>query len=227
MVTTSLKEDSFILKGEDSRYESAADAHMRLTRSVVRFENEPVYVLEVAPTLEMHTWDMRTSEKHRHDIKANDKRLDISSIPLGYVNYNGEGYYASRAPARAQKQGVSPISMCYDSMSREKRLGNGTLIQSDFLVEFGKMCRNEYIELPEALDISKNRYSAAFSKTWGVSKTKDGSLFTLYHRMNPVGIFIKSENLFLFQKDELNRVRERSLRNVLAKESGKYNVEAS
>src|SRR5690606_31392271 len=41
-------------------------------------------------------------------LDANDEELDISSIPLGYVNIGRDSIYCSRVPIRRAKQGVSP-----------------------------------------------------------------------------------------------------------------------
>lgn len=219
--------DPNLLVGDETRYDSSADAHMRLTRTVVRFEDKPIYIMEVGPDMRLLTWDMLPAQKFVNGIHSNDKRLDISSVPLGFINYNGEGYYASRSPSRSQKQGVNLQSLFYDSMTNGKS-PYGAINNNDFIVSFGAMCRGEYPELKESVDMASHGKSCAFSKTWGLRKTRDKSIFVLHHKMNPVGIFVNSENLFLFQKDELNAVRDRSLKNVLAsKKIGKYDVETS
>src|SRR5690606_4444906 len=102
----SLSSPDDLLKGKDTRYDTPGDAHMRLVGTLVRFNNQPVLIKKVLQDLECLAWDLRPGSKNMK-FNANDKRLDISSITLGFVNMNGNGIYVVRYPTRSQRQGVA------------------------------------------------------------------------------------------------------------------------
>jgi len=83
---------------------------MRLHQSIVRYKNRPVLVLaatEASTNLCARPLDNIDDDKAAFIINANDEDLDISSVPLGYVNTENDAVFVSRVPVRRQKQGVS------------------------------------------------------------------------------------------------------------------------
>lgn len=92
----------------DPRYPSANDARMRLNNSFCRFEGVPVLLRFPNDGFVAEVFDLKT-EKIIAAVDANDEeRLDIESLPLGYVNYmRHDAGFAVRYPSRQQKQGVS------------------------------------------------------------------------------------------------------------------------
>src|SRR5690606_34654000 len=113
-------------------------------------------------------------------VHVNDPRLDVSSIPLGFINAQGTGIFLSRGPIRAQKQGV-----CFDYLklffldpeaAAEKPISNTSLLTS-----FRKAYDGEFPSLSDSKGL-------AFAKTWGLKPTRDPSLSILHHKRIPVGI---------------------------------------
>lgn len=104
----------FMLKGEDARYDIPGDAQRRLNGTFIKFEGEPVYVLAEGMLL-----TARKSSGLTFVVSANDKRLDISSLPLGFINTQRGAQYVSRWPRRQQIQGIHPDFVVYHDILRK------------------------------------------------------------------------------------------------------------
>ncbi len=83
------------------------DAKMRLENTVVRHNKEPVHIKEVVQPRASYflLLDYLRTGKHGK-ISLRDKALDLSPVPLGNMNHEGEVYYATRTPQRMWKQGL-------------------------------------------------------------------------------------------------------------------------
>lgn len=89
------------------RYLTAADARMRLHNSYCTFDGIPVFVQCPTDSLQVSVINLKTGESIAM-VDANDERLDVESLPLGYVYGMGPVCgFAARLPYRQQKQGVS------------------------------------------------------------------------------------------------------------------------
>lgn len=77
----------------------------RLNGTILRYNGEPVYCRSEGETLELT--DIVTGN-HRFSIEPDDFLLDISSVPLGYMNseHYRSAVYLKRQPFRRYKQGV-------------------------------------------------------------------------------------------------------------------------
>lgn len=216
----SLSSPDDLLKGKETRYDTAGDAHMRLAGTLVRFNNQPVLIKKVVD-LNCLAWDLRPGSKNIM-FHANDKRLDISSIPLGFVNADGNGFYVVRNPARSQRQGVA-LENCpaFDLTSgRSTVLTNSTQV----LLGVSDLLNGIFPTLEEAA----SRPSSGFSRTWGSKKLKDPALRLIFHRNIPVALFVQDESRFIFTKGALTRPRYNGLMNVLSKKGAQgvyYHVE--
>lgn len=89
-------------------YDEQDNISMRLLNSVVRVGKTPVYVID-AGAQEIRYKSLTSGRENTINLKS--PRLDLSPIPLGYVNYRGEIYYLSRMPVRKYKQGLSSESL--------------------------------------------------------------------------------------------------------------------
>lgn len=207
-----------ILTGEHKRYNNANDAWMRLGNTFVQFDGQIFYTLEIESNQEITAHD---PSKGGSIVKfnANDDRLDLTSLKLGFVNRLGDTKptYLSRTPMRQQKQGVDLERLRFFCVDK----GTPTHLSADGQLKSGVM-RLFANEFPRLMDIKS---STAFSKTWAVRTTSDKAIKGVFHRTNPVGVFIESEKLFIFPEGSLTELRRRSLLNVLAKQGkGDFNV---
>lgn len=98
-------------------YENIQDAVMRLEGTIVRLKGMPIrvtslYVAAIDNTEKIILRYCRCfGNEASGECHLDDPTLDVSSPPLGYLNYtNGmpSCLYAVRQPARRQQQGITP-----------------------------------------------------------------------------------------------------------------------
>lgn len=81
------------------------DLQARLDRTFCLYEGRPYYIIVDVPYINLHDIP---SQNFYKTIKSNDPLFDISTIPLGYMQYSPERVvYLSRTPGRIFKQGVN------------------------------------------------------------------------------------------------------------------------
>lgn len=88
------------------RYLTGADARMRLHNSYCQFDGVPVFVKIHSDALSAEIHDLVKAEAIAV-IDPNDERLDVESLPLGYLELGSTAAFAARLPFRQQKQGIS------------------------------------------------------------------------------------------------------------------------
>lgn len=94
----------------EKRFATPADVRMRLNETFVRYKGEYYFA-----TQSPEDQDTKLQLRLVHDkalvcvIDANDPDLDVSSLPLGYVQFRSwnECIFMSRLPYRRQRQAVS------------------------------------------------------------------------------------------------------------------------
>lgn len=131
------------------RYLTGADARMRLHNSYCQFDGIPVFVKIPSDTLVAEIYDL-VKEQCIASIDPNDERLDVESLPLGYLDYGGSAGFASRLPYRQQKQGISSDNT---RVSQERWLLRNRHTHHFGDINWsvaGKMFRNEYREFDHA-----------------------------------------------------------------------------
>lgn len=91
----------------EQRYLSVGDAAMRLNHTIIRdVEGEPLLIYEFPGGEPAFTFRANRMLDGKQGLyNANDRDLDISSIPLGFVSSQGIPIFFSRHPYRRQKQG--------------------------------------------------------------------------------------------------------------------------
>lgn len=209
-----------LLTGEEQRYQNGHDANMRLSRTIVKFEGRPIYVVGLWDGLLLQCKTLIDTVEDVL-IDANDSRLDISSPKLGFYQTSSGTFYAMRCPTRSQRQGVDVARLlCYD-------VSTGLFTRASYdmsvLRAFGKSIFGDFRKISEILD----GQSGAFARTWAIRRTKSKNVWLLYHKTEAVGFFFQREREFKLQSDKVNKVRLNSLYSVLSKQNGEfYNVMA-
>lgn len=107
-----------VKKKTSVRYLTNSDAQMRLHGSVVMFDNIPVFIEQNSDSIKFEVTPLDGVSKVPNTVSANDERLNISSVELGYVNLTSkavtpDAVYVQRIPARKQKQGVTADSLFF------------------------------------------------------------------------------------------------------------------
>ena len=209
----------YLLKGNDSRYPSSHDVALRLNKTVVRWQGQPVFVQGLNEGTQVILWDMHESGQ-TFIVDANDSRLDISSPNLGFFMYGSRAYYVTRRPIRSQRQGLDVERLNYYDIAS----GGWTGFHRDDMVMFGlrKMIMREYPPISAVKDPEIS--SIAISPTWGIRKTSSRKHAMVYHKTELVGIFNPDKSEFYFLPGRRTALRVRSLSGVLTKQNGENYV---
>lgn len=84
--------------GDDFEYASS-----RLRNTVVKFDDNPVYVVEISDS---EVYGTVSNMWGGDEKQVHPKDLDLSPIPLGFVNWGRTAGFLSRMPTRYYKQGL-------------------------------------------------------------------------------------------------------------------------
>jgi hypothetical protein len=190
------------MKGLSIQYETLEEAEMRLSGTLVMYDEEPVYITGVGPAapgdpkpdvfrvyavpLPAAVLDRGENKKEfRRFISSN--KFDLRTIRMGFVNLPDELIYCSRAPAKQYKQGICNATLnCTGVTGRGgKRLSNLVSRQ-----EFVDAIKGRYPSFEKAYhDILEGEQDAcAFSRDFGIvgDIELDGLLY-LYYKTEKVG----------------------------------------
>jgi hypothetical protein len=90
------------------RHEIGKDAYIHKT--IVSYDGSPVWIEEV---MEESYLVSPLSGRNRFEVKKKDRKLDVSSLEVGYLNLHPRAIYLMRSPVRAWKQGISKDSIYF------------------------------------------------------------------------------------------------------------------
>ncbi len=182
-----------------------------LENSIIRYQTLPVFVFGV--TLDEDTRSTATEEVNVHmeslacrDSKdslkllcsAEDPDLDISSPPLGYLNFDHEEgpttYYLERVPVRRWKRGVCASNIsCIDHYKGRVRM-LGSWLHS---VELGntvcgiypsfKGVYNEMVNLFDNTELDGGVYCKAFDRDLALGFIKEVSPLQMIYKARVIG----------------------------------------
>lgn len=174
------------------RYNNSADAHMRLDRSIVKYKDIPVYLEQVSDTIHFTLQPLDGVSKVPATISANSEDLNVASVPLGYVNIDGDVLHLSRVPARQQKQGITPSVLTY---FREG--GENVYIDPDgwpaSFEAIDNTIRGVFPSAQEAYKeiVSGNALGRAFSRNYAFSSTEETpNVIRLRMSLNTIGFLL-------------------------------------
>lgn len=179
---------------------------MRLNDCIIRYDGKPFHVLADGMSIVLHSIANGTPIEK---VLANSSRLDVSSVEVGYVNFQIPKFI-SRAPYRRQKQGIASDNLLY----REHNHNDSDLVRRDwmFTQEFSDMLNGVYPSY-EACMID-SRKTLAFSRSFLIDKFKENT--KLYHNEVLIGIKPRTSPLF--------RLEEHANHSVMAMKLTTYGV---
>jgi len=125
------------------------------------------------------------------DYRSDD--VDISSIPLGYVNHNGKAHYLERHPFRKNAQGASPSNIV--------NAGDYNVFYSDSM---DVLINNNYPSFMDALSkIEEDEVeSIAFSRIFALKRNDlNKRLVEVLLRKRPIG-FVMGKSISLYESPE-------------------------
>ena len=203
--------------GLSIQYESLEEAERRLAGTIVMYDGEPVYihrVVSAAPgdpkpdIFRVYAIPLPTriaaggrvdDEPFRRFISS--RKFDFQTIPMGFMNTDGNLYYCCRLPQRQQKQGV-----CGATLQCNEVIGNrgegyrlGSLLA---MPSFADMIRGAYPSFKATMDMIREpkTFGVAFDRQYALVKDADiDGLVYIYYKHNKVG-FLMDDKITLSSK---------------------------
>lgn len=205
---------------DEFRYDNTNDVNMRLKGTILRYKGRPVYCGGAYDNIHISIEYIDCPDKPEPAsiVHSSDVELDISSAPLGWVNFKDYSLYLMRSARNSQKQGVNPGCLVYfDPQPRGERATNRFRFDHHSeLFSIGLCVAGEYPSFKAAL---KRDQGGAFHMDWAVIKPRvdpTSTVYTLFHKTTAVGVFSKKTGQFMFRRGRLTKTRLASLKEVLA-----------
>lgn len=167
------------------RYLSVPDMCTRLDGCVIRYKGRPVWSSHYGKW-HLSLQDLITGDTVQVDGNTDDD-LDLTSAPIGYVNFPHGCYYISRAPHRKFKQGLttSNCSKFFEGPQEDDCWSIRHIIPS---LSLGSTILNQFPTPQNALnDLRYTRIpSVAFNRRFAFMKDEAG-LIKLRHMTRTIG----------------------------------------
>jgi hypothetical protein len=150
--------------------EDPAYANAKLHDTIVRFEGFPFYVNHIS-----EDGMVRGRKLGQEGQSCHLSSLDLSPIPLGYVNIDRSTTYLMRVPSRQWRQGIRSSNITSIG-------GSHASLFAGSASSFVNLVRNIYPTPNDCLDLINNQevISQAFSRNFAISsinnKGKKGSI---------------------------------------------------
>jgi hypothetical protein len=140
-------------------------ASSRLSETIVRKGNEPVYIYGVSPGMKV---TYQVIDKPGEDPGVCDiDELDLKPVPLGYCNFNKNASYLTRIPMRRDwRQGLRQGNYMSLNGVDARKIPNTAL---------AKVIKGEYPTFKDCLELVKKLNSVAWHRHWAISNA--GGLF--------------------------------------------------
>lgn len=172
------------------RFATAADVRMRLHDTFLRYKNNHYYALHPGPedrTINLILNDIVT-KKPVITIDANDPELDVTSPPLGYVQYPkwNDCVFISRIPFRRQKQGVSHDSVSvYSVWDMRERMHSRDYFHTEFFLSNLSGVFPTYGGVLASINKSKEtKIARAFDRSFCILHNKEKETLLQYNCTN-------------------------------------------
>jgi hypothetical protein len=171
------------------RYDTPADARLRLDNSICLYKGEPVFVSTIREDLTAECIPCRADHTDQTIyVNANSDDLDITPPPMGFVNYRGDALYWFRNTMRQTLQGLSRTNTAFwPQPAVDWNIG---LLQA-----LGKTIKGEYPTVAEIFRRAKvnERYkNGAWSRDFALIFV--GSIPLLAYRASFVGLINLNKN---------------------------------
>lgn len=177
------------------------DLAMRLNKAICFYKGDPVYCeyREGSEDDTIHIKKISAGSKWKPiDYTSDDFCLGFRQ--LGNVNQNGKVYYASRAPGRSQKWGITKPSVLFRYRG-QLTLDNTTTIFNSHA--FGDTLRGVYPTLEYAISYAKSFPAGcdrmcAFHRNFNVDVNKFNKVYIMYQGDRTIGEMDKDNNVVLY-----------------------------
>jgi hypothetical protein len=209
-----------LIKGIE--YETAEEANMRLSNSVVLYDGRPVYISEIRRDEELPKGEICRVIMHELPLTDNNRgerkyissgKFNLAPFKMGFLNLAGKTFYLSRNTARQNRQGLSERTLSVEALTASAQ-GSRLPRFRDLLnnTEFVDMITGKYPSVDEALTLLEQDdiASVAISREYAIVADEElEDLIVLFHKTKKVGFMptkgsFKLSKKFKFLKEELD-----------------------
>lgn len=192
------------------KYDNVDYARERLSNTVVRIKKQVVY-LSHHDGWSYRATDISTRKNQIVDIRKIE--IDIKPIPLGYINFQGSAYYASRRPVRRWKQGLSEDAISFNYVDADGKVLDPHMRGVISSKNLADCVNNIYPTLKEAyLKVYSGKCAGvAFSRVFAISHSSNkNNPCVLLYKGAVVGVVnykgINLDSRYYFLKELLEEV---------------------
>lgn len=189
----------------NEEYGQVSDLEQKLHDTIIRYKGIPYYTLVDGTNLCLRSLD-NANGKIVHSVNYRDPDIDISTVPLGYVNLDPykAAIYIKRLPVRRVKQGINAHNTHVEfALGTTRQIldhygRNGLLYNK----EFENSILGKFPPLPEALNRLRELYQEseietntpiAISRDVGLSMDEQG-IIKVFYQEGYVGWMPPNEN---------------------------------
>lgn len=135
------------------------NANFRLAGTIVRLDNKPVFVHNIFAGMVAELSDL---DNIYENYRVDGNKLDITPVPLGMCNFEGDVSYLTRVPVRRDwRQGLRRENFISDNYPHAGIPPH----------ELAKVIRGEYPTFQEAYEQVKGKAKAvAWSRQWAIKR---------------------------------------------------------
>lgn len=172
-----------------------AHANLRLSNTIVRINNYPVFVIEVREDWTVAVQYLGSGKIAELSDIRNLKGLDISPVPLGFCQNGHTTSYLMRMPRRRTKQGLAE-----DSIATHDGNGNSVRRSNAYSKALDNTITGVYPTLKAALSMinAKGFASVGISRNWAIGNAGD-MIYFMYKYYGKVGIL--KDNRFILDEE--------------------------
>jgi hypothetical protein len=181
----------------------ARDMETRIHGGIAFYRGEPRYV-EVVDRNQVRLSSL-TGAVAPIIVGVADENLDVSSPPLGYINYSGHANYVMRRPERRFKQVVNAQNLICERVMTGTYVGPDQLNNMLFSREGEDMLMGRYPSVKDAIErmtLNKKVISVAISRDIAIARDSFGTT-RVYNKLEQVGYLREGTNTVVIPKHEL------------------------
>lgn len=186
------------------RYENYDDVVARVNRTIIRYQGVPVYSTVHSngrtnePDLSLDLTDFHRDVSF-NKVHSSDEDIDVSAMPLGYVNKATSAVMAVRLPTRRHRQGLCNENLAYIDPRHERTRGIIPAKAQDIVAkDFFRMLNNEYPTGAEAIECLEHRNevsSVAFHRKFAIVRDDIG-VIKLHFFGAPLAVYNEDKGTF-------------------------------
>ena len=193
------------------------DFVQRFDGTVIRFNGVPVYVRVNNPgrtTLSLYKLSgVLPGHLPINEVDGYDERIDVSSCPLGYINYGGFAYYIERRPQRQYRQGIT--TRCLEiSAALARKPGHRAPSYDNILFsdEFEKMVLDDFPDLKTVLKTLRANEEGSMAISRKVALEIDNlGIVRVFYRKEQIGWMAPGEDVVNVPNSEIAEFISREL----------------